>query len=418
MNGSPSRRWSRRQALRAGVGFACAAAAGSAGVLASCGRRAGERAGRGGRVVVYSSLDQPILAPLLARFENDSGLRVDLVGDTEATKTTGLVQRLLSEAERPRADVWWSSEPLGTIRLADAGVLDAYTSPGAEARARAAGLPGWPASRRGEGARWYAHAARCRVLVHRRDARHEGSPGGAPAPDGADATAGSGWPRSLGALASGRARVAVARPGFGTTRTHMGALMAAHGEAAFAAWCDALRGRVTLVDGNSAVVRAVAQGQADLGLTDSDDVYAGQANGWPIGLSLIGNDLKTEPSPPEAAPTDVAFPRGPLVIPCTVALVRGGPNPAGGAGLIDFILSARVDAALARGPWRTWPTFADVSSLVDGADVASLAGIVDAGGSIESAERAPLAHDLTGVDLPAAARLAARAAEVAERAWA
>jgi iron(III) transport system substrate-binding protein len=78
------------------------------------------------------------------------------------------------------------------------------------------------------------------------------------------------------------------------------------------------------------VVRAVAHGQADLGLTDTDDVWAAQRNGWPV---------------------DLVYPRhgdqGTLLIPNTVARVRGGPNAVGAAQLIAFLLSSDTERALA-----------------------------------------------------------------------
>ncbi|MBN1964808.1 MAG: ABC transporter substrate-binding protein, partial [Anaerolineae bacterium] len=61
-------------------------------------------------VVVYVSVDQPHAEPVLARFEEQTGIDVQAVYDTEATKTTGLVTRLYAEREQPQADVFWSSE--------------------------------------------------------------------------------------------------------------------------------------------------------------------------------------------------------------------------------------------------------------------------------------------------------------------
>ena len=41
-------------------------------------------------VVIYTSLDEPDVTPLLKRFEEKSGIKVRAVTDTEATKTTVL----------------------------------------------------------------------------------------------------------------------------------------------------------------------------------------------------------------------------------------------------------------------------------------------------------------------------------------
>ena len=61
-------------------------------------------------VVIYVSADETIARPILDAFEASTGVRVRPVFDTEATKTTGLVSRLLTERDRPRADLFWSSE--------------------------------------------------------------------------------------------------------------------------------------------------------------------------------------------------------------------------------------------------------------------------------------------------------------------
>ena len=71
-------------------------------------------------------MDSAFARPILAAFEERAGIRVNQVFDTEAGKTTGLVNRILAETKAPRADVWWSSEVFGTMQLAESGVLAPY----------------------------------------------------------------------------------------------------------------------------------------------------------------------------------------------------------------------------------------------------------------------------------------------------
>ena len=52
--------------------------------------------------------------------------------DVESTKTVGLVNALIAEADRPRCDVFWNNEILNTMRLEAKGLLDVYRSPAAE----------------------------------------------------------------------------------------------------------------------------------------------------------------------------------------------------------------------------------------------------------------------------------------------
>lgn len=315
---------SRREVLRAGGGLALAAI----GLSGGCGSR---RDGR--EVVLYCSMDGQVLAPLLGRFEEATGRRVLLVGDTEATKTTGLVQRIIAERDRPRADVFWSSEPLGPVRLARAGLLEPRVS--APAESRVAG--GWPGGMRAVDGSWYALAPRARVVVvNTREA------------PGATMT-------NLDGLTAERfkGRVGMARPQFGTTRAHVAALLAVHGPERYGDWLVRLRDNgLRLYDGNGAVVRACARSEIHVGLTDNDDVASGVANGWPVGQLTPHSHLQPwhyrlgEP---------MEWPFGSMRVPGMVGIVRGGPNPVGAAALMDAILSADVERELAAGVWGSMP---------------------------------------------------------------
>src|SRR4051794_19211796 len=105
---------------------------------------------RDARVVLYSAQDQEFADALLADFTRETGVAVATKFDTEAKKSVGLAAELEREAGRPRCDVHWNNEPLGTVRLARAGVYDAYESPNAAA---------FPADTRGPDHLWQAFAA-------------------------------------------------------------------------------------------------------------------------------------------------------------------------------------------------------------------------------------------------------------------
>lgn len=299
-------------------------------VPASCSRPA--QASR--EVVVYSGVDDPILRLVTDAFTARAGIRVRIVGDTEATKTTGLVERLLAERASPRCDVWWSSEAMGTIRLVREGLLEPYRSP---TESRVAG--GWPAGLMGpivDGApEWYGFACRARVIAFdTRDLKADEAP------------------RSLQALTDPKwkGRVGMARPQFGTTRSQMAALVADCGPGELREWLRAMKaGGLRLYDGNSAVVRAIAQGEIDVGLTDTDDVWAARREGWPVGASF-------------EAPTDDEAglcSRGPMLIPNTVALVRGAPHGPEARALIDFLLGEEAERILADSDSHNLPVARD-----------------------------------------------------------
>ena len=79
----------------------------------------------GDSVTVYTSQDQVYAEPILQRFEQETGIRVRAVYDSEAVKTVGLVNRLIAEKNHPRCDLFWNNEEFRTHQLAARGVLAA-----------------------------------------------------------------------------------------------------------------------------------------------------------------------------------------------------------------------------------------------------------------------------------------------------
>jgi iron(III) transport system substrate-binding protein len=319
-------RCSRRHALLA---LLCSAVL----PIASCDKReqaAGASGAPSQEVVLYSSADTDLVKLVAAEFEKDTGIRVKWVGDTEATKNTGLVQRLRAERDHPRADVWWSSEPFSTINLAKEGTFAAYSS------ASEAGIEGgWPKAMRDPDGAWYAFASRARVVVYNTERVK---------PEEA--------PRTLADLYSPRFkdRVGMARPRFGSTGGQMAAILHVHSEVGLRTFLERLKGNgVRLYDGNASVMRAVANGEIHVGLTDTDDVWAGKRNAYPIDLAYERNDPAADPQAswgPPPATLEVGW--GPLVIPNMTAVVRGGPNPENAKRLVDFLISEKVERLLAQ----------------------------------------------------------------------
>ncbi|MGD8239262.1 MAG: extracellular solute-binding protein [Armatimonadota bacterium] len=272
------------------------------------------------QVTVYTSLDRPYSEPILRQFEQDSGIRVEAAYDIEATKTTGLVNRLLAERRNPQADVFWNSEVARTLMLKEEGVLAVYACAAAE---------DIPTGFRDPEGYWAGFAARARVLVYNTELVPPG-----------------GVPRSIFELTepAWRGKVALANPLFGTTGAHAAALFAALGEARAREYFRALAANdVKIADGNAAVRDQVARGEVWVGFTDTDDVYAGIRGEKPI---------------------DLVFPDadgiGTLLIPNTVALIAGGPRPEQGKRLIDYLLSPEVEEALAKADSHQMPVRAGV----------------------------------------------------------
>lgn len=261
-----------------------------------------------GSIVLYVSADDALFRPVIKSFEEKTGTKVQIVGDTEATKTFGLVRRLLDEKDKPKADVFWCSEPIGVIRLADAGVLRQI-----------------PASLDPAQPLWLPLAYRSRVIAF-----HTGRLS-------ADAQ-----PRRLGDLLKPelKGKIGLARPQFGTTRTHMAALLTEFGEEKFEAFVRALKANgARLYDGNSMVVQAIAQGEISAGLTDSDDVEAGKAEKWPV--ASRGGTAELEASKPGQLDGRT------LIMPHVLGLISHPPRSADGQNKLadefaSFLLSDQV----------------------------------------------------------------------------
>tara|TARA_B100001059_G_scaffold187203_1_gene189352 strand:+ start:4120 stop:5175 length:1056 start_codon:yes stop_codon:yes gene_type:complete len=279
------------------------------------------------RVVVYVSVDEHVARAVLDEFEHRTGIDVLIVGDSEASKTTGLVQRLRSERDAPVADVFWSSEAMQTIALADEGILSPHE------------IEEWPKRLRDPAGRWFAFSPRPRVIVY--DPRRV-----------SEADRPSTWEEAVDGRFAGR--IAMADPRFGTTGGHLAAMESvwcSDGQPhRFDAFVEGLRSnRVRILPGgNAAVVEAVVGGEADIGFTDADDVRAARARGLEI-------EMLTPRHHRDAG-------GGTFMMPNTVAIVEGGSNSAEAVRLLEFLLSADVARMLARSVSGNMPLQPEVAS--------------------------------------------------------
>ncbi len=267
------------------------------------------------RVVVYSAQDPEFAEGVFADFQKESGLTVAPKFDTESNKSVSLVAELEQEAGRPRCDVHWNNEILGTIRLARQGLYEPYDSP------NAAGFPEWS---KGKDHTWQAFAERARVLIVNTNLVPEAD-----------------RPKSLLDLTDPKwkGKVAMAKPQFGTTSTQAACLFEVLGPDAAKAFYLGLKANdVQIVPGNKQAATGVSEGRFAVGMTDTDDALGELDAGKPVAIIF-----------PDAAP-DPARPRmGTLYIPNTVAVMKGAPNPAGARKLIDYLLRPETEKRLASG---------------------------------------------------------------------
>ena len=265
------------------------------------------------RVVVYCAQDQEFAEGVFADFTKDTRVAVVPKFDTEANKSVSLAAELEQEAGRPRCDVHWNNEILGTIRLARRGVYEAYSSPVASS------FPDWT-----KGETWQAFAARARVLIVNTDLVPEAD-----------------RPKSLLDLTQSKwkGKVAMAKPQFGTTATQATCLFEVLGPDAAKDFYRGLKANdVKLVPGNKQAATSVSGGDCAVGLTDTDDALIELNAGKPV--AIVFPDKAGHPTNPRM---------GTLYIPNTVAVVKGCPNPDAAKTLIDYLLRPETEARLAAG---------------------------------------------------------------------
>jgi iron(III) transport system substrate-binding protein len=254
------------------------------------------------RLTVYCAHDSIYAESILRDFTRQTGIPVAARYDTEATKSLGLTELLVREKDAPRCDVFWNNELLGTLDLQERGILAPYRG------------PGWqriPANFKDADGHWTGFAARMRVEIS----------------------------QAQKAAPFDLARFAIAKPLYGTTLTHYAVLWQRQGREKTIAWHRDWRARgVRELRGNAAVKDAVANGACDAGFTDTDDFFQAKDAGQPVTMRPVQLD-------------DGAT----ICIPNTVAIIRGTRRETDARRLVDFLLSAETELALARSKSRQIP---------------------------------------------------------------
>jgi iron(III) transport system substrate-binding protein len=256
-------------------------------------------------VVLYCGQDREFADDVLKAFTDQTGIRVEVRGDTEADKSVSLYESIVREAKHPRCDVFWCNELLNTIRLQRQGLLTAYASPSAPP------VPNWLKANL-QDQTWHPFAARARILlVNNRVERA---------------------PKSIFDLTNEfwRGKVAMSKPQFGTAATHAACLFQVLGKEKAEKFYRDLRTNVALLPGNHDVAVAVAEGKYDVGFTDTDDAIAEVQRGQPVTIVY-----------PDADGI------GTLFYPSSVAIIKGGPNETSAKKLVDHLLSQATEKHLA-----------------------------------------------------------------------
>ena len=263
----------------------------------------------GDALVVYCAHDSVYSSEVLARFTKETGIPVKVKFDTEATKSLGLVELLVREKRKPRCDVFWNNEILGTLRLKEQGVLEPYSGQGAVRI---------PSKFKDPEGYWAGFGARSRVYVINSNRVTD--------PEEA-------------LLQPNLSRVAIAKPLYGTTFTHYAVLWDLLGSRGLQSWHEDLRARgIKEVNGNAVTKDLVASGVCDVGFTDSDDFFLAKDSG----AEVVMEPVRFEESKY-------------CLIPNTVAIIAGTKRADDAKKLVDFLLSEKTESQLANSASRQIP---------------------------------------------------------------
>ena len=259
-----------------------------------------------GEVVVYVSEDQVFSEPILKDFESQTGIKVKAVYDTEETKSTGVMMRLISEKNNPLADVFWANEPIRAEALKQKGIAAPYKSPNALEI---------PDIHKDPEYYWTGFSARARVFVVNKKVKNK--------------------PNSILAYTDPRwkGKGVIANPLFGTTTVEIAALFTLWGDAQARAFMeDMKKNDVGISTSNGESTDFVASGQYEFSLVDSDDA-----------VSRIKQGKSIEMVYPDQGENDL----GCLIVPNAVVLIKGARHPDNARKLIDYLLSKETERKLA-----------------------------------------------------------------------
>jgi len=261
------------------------------------------------QVVVYCTVDQVFSEPILRDFEKETGIEVKAVFDTEETKSTGVMNRLIAEKDNAQCDLFWSGDPLRNIVLQSKDITSPYQSIQTDL------IPG---DFREKEYHWTGFSARARVLIYNKTLISSDS-----------------LPQSILELTHPRfkGQFTIANPLFGTTTFHMAALFAGMGQAPAKQWMNDLKkNQVVIATSNGDVKKRVMTGELAFGLTDTDDAFEAKKESDDVDYVFLDQQ---------------AGGMGTLIMPNALSMIKDSPNSENGKKLMNYLLSRETEAKLA-----------------------------------------------------------------------
>lgn len=195
----------------------------------------------GREITLYSGRGESLVAPLINRFQEESGVTVNV----RYAGTAELAVLLQEEGDRSPADLFWAQ---------DAGALGALARRGLLRTLPADLTSGIPDIYRNSSGEWVATSGRARVLAYRPDGMRDRP-----------------MPKSVFDLtrAEYAGRVGWA-PTNGSFQSFVSAMRVAHGEETTRRWLEEMRANgAQAYRNNTAIVEALGAGEIDLGITNN-----------------------------------------------------------------------------------------------------------------------------------------------------
>jgi iron(III) transport system substrate-binding protein len=208
--------------------------------LAGCG---GDEASGDGKLTVYSGREEELVEPLFERFQDETGIDVDVrYGDSAELAAT-----IQEEGENSPAEVFFAQDPgsLGAVEDQLGALPDEI-------------LERVPEQFRDDGGRWVGTSGRVRVIAYSTDALSEDD-----VPDSVFDLTEPRW--------TGKVGVAPTNASF---QAFVSAMRITEGEERTRTWLEELKANgVKLYERNTPIVEAVAAGEIELGLVNHYYLY-------------------------------------------------------------------------------------------------------------------------------------------------
>lgn len=247
-------------------------------------------------LVVYSGRDAELVEDLYAKFEEESGIELEV----RYADTPELAATLIEEGENTPADVFYAQ---------DAGAIGSVANKGLLAPITAASLDEVPERFRDSDGNWTGITGRARTQIYNTDALNADE-----------------LPESVLDLTQPewKGRVAIA-PGNSSFQGFVSAMRESIGDEKTEAWLEGLKANdVKTYEGNGDIAAAVAEGEVDSGLVNHYYLY-----------ELLAED-------PDAPAANHFFKKGDpgsFVNVSAAGILKGGENQANAQRFIEFLLS-------------------------------------------------------------------------------